>query len=142
MSSKITRIVMEDGSSFDYEEKPIDHFRKTAISETKAKDRFYNQYKYWEEEALSYFNLEIEDYAKERYDLIDSDEKKDIGDFDDDDILMEAELRCLLPESTELENSNILNEGFVDRFVNIVNRGDNSEIENTLSYLEFKYKIS
>ncbi|SHF17047.1 hypothetical protein [Chryseobacterium vrystaatense] len=140
MSSKIIKIVMEDGSSFDYKEKPIDHFGSKEVESTKYK--FFNQHKHWEEKALSYFNLDIEDYAKDLFDLIDSDEKNDISDFDDEDILMEVESRCLLPEAVELENSNILNEGFVDRFVNIINRGDNSEIENALAFLEFKYKIS
>ena len=73
--------------------------------------------------------------------MIDSDKKKDIDDFDDDDILSEAEYRGIIPVGTELQNGNILNEDFVERFVTIVNRGNTTEIENALSYLEFKFKI-
>lgn len=132
---------MEDGSSFDYEEKSIDYFRKNSTSESVAKDRFYNQHRNWEKSALSHFDLDIEEFAKKEYDLIDADEKKDIEDFDDSDIMDEAESRGILPISAELENSNILNDGFIDRFVKIIDRGNNVEIENTLAFLEFKYKI-
>ncbi|MFP3835386.1 hypothetical protein [Chryseobacterium sp. SIMBA_028] len=140
MSNKVIKIVMEDGSSFDYEEKPIDQFG--TKEENYPKYRFFNQHKHWEEKALSYFNLDLEEYAKEKFDLIDSDEKKDLGDFDDEDIMEEAESRCLITENYQIENTNILNEGFIERFVNIVNRGDISEIENILELLESKYKIA
>ncbi len=118
---------------------------------------FFNQHKHWEEKALSYFNLDIEEYAKEEFDLIDSDERRDLGDFDDDDIMDEAESRCLITDNYimdeaesrclitdnyQIENANILNEGFIERFVNVVNRGDVSEIENILQLLESKYKIA
>lgn len=73
--------------------------------------------------------------------MIDEDERKEIGDYDDDDILSEAEYRGILPVSAELQNENILNEDFVARFVTIVNRGNTAEIENTLSFLEYKFKI-
>lgn len=141
MSNRVVKLVMDDGSSFDFEEKNIDHFRKKFKSESLVKERFYNQHNYWEREAISRFNLDIEDFAKEEYDLIDSDERKEINDFDDEDILIEAEYRGILPQSAELQNENILNEDFVQRFVTIVNRGNNQEIENTLAFLEFKYKI-
>lgn len=141
MSDRVIQIVMEDGSSLNYEEKNIDHFRKKFISENAAKTHFYNQHSDWERNVLSYFSLDIESFAKQEYDLIDADEKKDINDFDDSDILDEAESRGILPVSVDLENSNILNEGFIDRFVKIINRGNNAEIENTLDFLEFKYKI-
>lgn len=133
---------MEDGSSIDYKEKTIDHFRKNTASENTAKFQFFNQHKHWEEKALSYLNLDIEEFAKEEYDLIDADERINLGDFDDDDIMDEAESRCLITGSCQLDNTNILNEGFIERFVSIVNRGDVSEIENILQLLESKYKIA
>lgn len=142
MSNRVVKLIMEDGSSLDYKEKNIDFFKKNTTSENNAKHQFFNQHKHWEEKALSYFSLDIEEYAKEEYDLIDSDERRDLGDFDDEDIIDEAESRCLITESCQIENANILNEGFIERFVNVVNRGDVSEIENILQLLESKYKIA
>lgn len=122
MSNRVVKLIMEDGSSFDYNEK--------------------KQYKEWEKDAISKFSIDLEEYAKIEYDLIDADDKKDIEDFDDSDILEEAEYRGILPAVAELENENISNADFVDRFVTIINRGINSEIENVLSLLESKYKIA
>jgi hypothetical protein len=141
MENRIVKFILEDGKSIEYKEKNIESYRKEGHSENGAKSHFFCQHKNWEIEALSYFNLNIEDFAKDEYDLIDSDEKKNMSDFDDDDILSEAEYRGITPQGAELENSNILNDGFLDRFVTIVNRGNIAEIENTLSFLEFKYKI-
>jgi hypothetical protein len=142
MENRIIKIVLENGLSIEYKEKGIEYFKKKGYSEGLAKSFFFNQHKNWEKETLSYFGLDIEEYAKNEYDLIDSDEKRDINDFDDDDLLSEAEIRGILPASAELQNSNILNEDFIERFVTIVNRGDIADIDNTLSFLEFKYKIS
>ncbi|WP_284461596.1 hypothetical protein [Chryseobacterium sp.] len=133
---------MEDGSSFTYEERNINYFKKNTTSENNAKHQFFNQRKHWEEKALSYFCLDIEEYAKEEFDLIDSDERRDLGDFDDEDIMGEAESRCLITESYQIENASILNDGFIERFVNVINRGDISEIESILQLLESKYKIA
>ncbi|MEA1849235.1 hypothetical protein U9K52_09950 [Chryseobacterium sp. MHB01] len=142
MENKIVKVVLEDGKTIEYKEQSIEHFRKTGQSENWVKHQFFNQYTNWEKNILTYFQLDIEEYAKDEYDLIDEDERKDISDFDDDDILEAAEYRGILPESVELENENIMNEDFVSRFVTIIDRGNISEIENTLEFLEFKYKIS
>lgn len=141
MENKIIKITLDDGNSLEFKEKSIEHFRKHSTSENAAKDQYYNQYLKWETNVLSCFNMSIKEFAKKEYDLIDSDERKDINDFDDDDILSEAEFRGILPVSTELQNENIMNEDFVERFVNIVNRGNSQDIESALEYLEFKFKI-
>ncbi|WBV60271.1 hypothetical protein PFY12_14680 [Chryseobacterium camelliae] len=141
MQNRIVKIVLENGNSIDYKEQSIEHFRKTGQSESWVKNQFFNQRQNWEKNALTYFNLDIEEYAKAEYDLIDEDERKEIGDYDDDDILSEAEYRGILPVSAELQNENILNEDFVARFVEIINRGNTAEIENTLSFIEYKFKI-
>lgn len=141
MSNKIIKLVMEDGSSFDYKEKTINQFLKEENNEAWAKRWFNNQHDEWQKEAISKFSIDLELWAKERFDLIDLDDQKEIGDFEDSDLLEEADYRGILPSVTEVQNENILNEDFVDRFVNIVNRGNTAEIENTLSFLEFKYKI-
>lgn len=141
MQNRIVKIVLENGKSIDYKERNIEHFRKTGQSESWVKNQFFNQHQNWEKNALTYFNIDIEEYAKAEYDLIDEDERKEISDYDDNDVLSEAEYRGILPVSAELQNENILNEDFVTRFVTIVNRGDTAEIENTLSFLEYKFKI-
>ncbi|GAB0155915.1 hypothetical protein CHRYSEOSP005_11770 [Chryseobacterium sp. Alg-005] len=140
MSDRIIQIVMEDGSSFNYEEKPLQHFLDKIKDENFAKYMFQKQHDNWQEEAMSYFDFDLEKYAKDKYDLVDADEVNDLGDFSDSDILEEAEGRCLINNIT-VDNSNIMNEDFIDRFVAIINRGNNVEIENTLSFLEYKYKI-
>ncbi|WP_278494884.1 hypothetical protein [Chryseobacterium arthrosphaerae] len=141
MENRIVKVILEDNRSIEYKEKSIDFFRRNGSSENLAKSQFHNQHKKWEKDLISYFSISIEEFAKDEYDLIDSDKKKDIDDFDDDDILSEAEYRGIIPVGTELQNGNILNEDFVERFVTIVNRGNTTEIENALSYLEFKFKI-
>lgn len=142
MQNRIVKLVMEDGSSFDYKEKTINYFLKQENSEAWAKRWFENQYKNWQKEAISKFDIDLYEWAKENYDLVDSDEIKDISDFDDSDLLEEASYRGILPVVAEVENENILNAEFINRFVTIVNRGDYSEIENILSLLESKYKIA
>lgn len=142
MKNRIIKLVMEDGSSFDYKEKTINHFLRQENNETWAKRRFETQYENWQKEAISKFDIDLYLWAKENYDLVDSDEIKNIGDFDDSDLLEEADYRGILPAVAELENENILNADFINRFVTIINRGTSSEIENVLSLLESKYKIA
>ncbi|AZB01256.1 hypothetical protein EG359_17280 [Chryseobacterium joostei] len=142
MANRVIKIVMEDGSSFGYEEKTINQFLKQEKNEAWARKWFESQHKDWQKQAVRYFDFDLEDFAKEEYDLIDSNDQNEIGDFSDSDLLEEMYNRGILPETTELQNPNITNEDFVSRLINIINRGDDNEIENTLAYLEFKYKIS
>lgn len=142
MSKRIIKLVMDDGSSFDYTEKTINHFLKQEKSEAWAKRWFEKQYEEWQKEAISQFDIDLCEWAKENYALVDSDEIKEIEDFDDSDLLEEADYRGILPSVAEVENENILNADFIGRFVTIINRGVISEIENFLSLLESKYKIA
>lgn len=141
MPNRVIKLIMEDGSSFDYKQKTFEQLMTRVNSKARAEVLFNFQHENWEKEAISYFNLDIENFAKNKYDLIDSDEKKGIGDFDDDDILSEAEYRGILPVGAELQNENIINEDFIERFVNIVNRGNSQDIESALQGLELKFKI-
>ena len=84
---------------------------------------------------------DIEDYAKDEFDLIDADDKDDISVFDDDDILDEAEKRGLHLNNASIENENIINENFPIRFAEIINRGNDIEIDEVLETLEKKYHI-
>ena len=141
MPNRVIKLIMEDGSSFDYKQKTFEQLMTRVNSKARAEVLFNVQHENWEKEAISYFNLDIENFAKNKYDLIDSDEKKGIDDFDDDDILSEAEYRGILPAGAALQNENIINEDFIERFVNIVNRGNSQDIESALQGLELKFKI-
>lgn len=83
--------------------------------------------------------LDLEDYAKESFNLISEDEQKDLSDYDNDEIEFEMERRNL--GRSVFKNENINNESFIDRFVNIVDRGNDFEIDNILEMLEKNYKI-
>lgn len=85
---------------------------------------------------------DIEEYAKDEYNLIDEDDKDDISDFDDDDLLKEAEKRGIHINNTSIQNENIINQNFLSRFAQIINRGYDIEIGKILDELEKKYHIA
>ena len=87
------------------------------------------------------FGNNWKEHAKQNYDLIDEDEKDDISDFDDDDLIMEAEKRKLHLRNAEIKNENIINENYFVRFAEIINRGNDIEIDEVLETLEKKYHI-
>lgn len=108
MKKKINKVLFDDGTVLEY-----------------RKELYFNHGSY-EEEIIKSLNIDIEDWAKIEYDLID-----------------EGEYRGLFKDIQEevIENVNIANEAFLERFITIMNRGNNTEIENTLIELEEKFKI-
>ena len=54
---------------------------------------------------------------------------------------MEAEKRRLHLNNASIENENIINEDYLFRFAEIINRGNDIEIGNFLDDLEVKYHI-
>lgn len=123
MKKKINKVLFDDGTVLEY-----------------RKELYFN-HGHYEEEIIKSLNIDIEDWAKIEYDLID--EEPSLSMFIDSDIYEECEYRGLFKDIQEdaIENVNIANESFLERFITIMNRGNNTEIENTLTELEEKFKI-
>ena len=134
----IKKIIFDDGSEKEF----IPELPKYIDDKTEIKWRTTRQLIRWEqEEILPNLLTDIEDYAKYEYDLIDEDDKDDISDLDDDSLLKEAEKRKLHLRNASIKNENIINENYLDRFSEIINRGNDIEIGNFLDDLEVKYHI-
>ena len=102
----------------------------------------HHQRSKWEQNKLfHHLATDLEDYAKDEYDLIDEDEQNDLEDFDDEDFIQEAKRRKLHVNHPELVNENIINQDFISRFVNIIDRGNDIVIGEVLEELEKKYHI-
>ncbi|WP_407484462.1 hypothetical protein [Elizabethkingia anophelis] len=138
--SRIVKVIMSDGETIEYQEKSLESFAKNGYTKSMVEHLFNAQYRIFEEEILSNMNIDLEDWAREEYSLVDEDEVKDIDDFSDDEIRNEAVYRTLFKDK-EIHNQNILNSEFIDRFIEIINRGDEFQIDNTLTLLEINYKI-
>lgn len=135
--SKIVKVIFDDGEELEYVEKPIESFLNQRGDERLIKILFNRQHRQFEEKIMESLNLDVEEYAKKEYDLI---EENDMTNYTDEQILEEAEFRNLIPEDYS-QNTNIYNRDFIDRFSVIINRGDDVEIEKTLQLLEYRFKI-
>ena len=134
----IKKIIFEDGSEKEF----IPETQKYIDDKSVLSWQINRQLIRWEqEEILPNLLTDIEDYAKNEYDLIDADDKNDLSEFTDDDILDEAEKRRLHLNNASIENENIINEDYLVRFAEIINRGNDIEIGNFLDDLEVKYHI-
>ncbi len=135
----IKKIIFDDGSEKEF----TPELPKYIDDKTEIKWRTNRQLMRWEqEEILPNLLTDIEDYAKYEYNLIDEDDKDDISDFDDDDLLKEAEKRGIHINNTSIQNENIINQNFLSRFAQIINRGYDIEIGKILDELEKKYRIA
>lgn len=138
----IKSIILEDGTVKTFEFTPPPKFNKYSEAEKKwNRNRFLMK---WEKEVI-FKNIltDIEDYAKDEFDLVENDEydfKIPLEDCSDEAFREEAKDRGLLLLD-KIENLNINNESFIPRFVEIINRGDDFEINQILENLEKKYKI-
>ena len=102
----------------------------------------HHQRSKWEQNKLfHHLATDIEEYAKYEYDLTEEDDVKDLKDIYDEDIIGEAQRRKLHVNHPELINENIMNQDFISRFVKIIDRGNDIEIERVLEELEKKYHI-
>ena len=96
----------------------------------------------WEQNKIfHHLATDLEDYAKDEYDLVDADEINDIDEFNDSKILQEAKKRGLLNKYAII-NENINNQDFIQRFCEIINRGNEIELASLLDELERKYHIA
>lgn len=130
--SKIIKVIYEDGTEREYSEKPKNEFKSSY--------QFYKQFHNWEEEnIISHLLTNIEEWAKDEYGLIDEDEKNNIEDFSDNAIeieFMKRDIRINL-----IPNESIINQDFVQRIIEITERGNAIEIDKTLEILEKAYRI-
>ena len=138
--SRIVKVIMSDGETLEYKEKSVEEFKNSGSCDMSAGYLFKRQYLVFEESVLSKLNIDVEDWAKDEYGLVDQDEVKSLDDYSDDEIQDEVNFRGL-KNDCDLHNANILNSDFIDRFVEIINRGDEFQIDNTLTLLEKNYKI-
>lgn len=135
--SKIVKVIFDNGEELEYLEKPIETFEKEGRDERVVKMLFNRQHREFEESVIENLNIDVEEYAKKAYELV---EDNSINQYSDEQILEEAEWRSLLPEDYS-QNTNIYNQDFIDRFSVIIDRGDDVEIEKMLQLLEYRFKI-
>jgi hypothetical protein len=138
--AKIKIVILDDLSIMTFEQKPRECFIEKYKNEHSVNYHFNKQQEDFEENLLSKFKLDIEAYAKSEYNLIHRREQKTVDDFDDDDIEGEYISRGL-GVNEYIENENIINESFTARLAEIVNRGNDLEIDEALEVLEKKYRI-
>ncbi|KFC19351.1 hypothetical protein [Chryseobacterium sp. FH1] len=141
-NTRIVKIVFEDGSDYEFKELPKEHFeQKYPGNKHWINFKFNRQYPDFEERIISDLRLDVEEYAIEQYSLIPKRDQKKVDDFDDDEIEAEFINRGLTIEDHHIQNENITNDSFVTRFINVINRGNDAEIENALTMLEKNYRI-
>ena len=137
---KITKITFEDGTENEFKELNKEEFGITEKSSFSENYWFRNQFKKWEEKnIIQNIETDLEDWAKEEYDLKDEDENVDISDFSNSEILKELRRRRIV--DVESNHTNIINEDFIQRLTEIISRGDDREIDLTLEMLEKKFHI-
>ena len=136
----IKKIIFEDGSEKEFIPTFPDDFEDW--NDLRKSWHLHHQRSKWEQNKIfHHLATDIEEYAKDEFDLIDEDDKDDLSEFTDDDILDEAEKRRLHLNNASIENKNIINENYLVRFAEIINRGNDIEIGNFLDDLEVKYHI-
>lgn len=141
MTPRIIKFETEKGI-FDFWDFPKEFFtKKYPENPHMANYKFHNQRKDFELKMMSHFELDFKQYAIEEYGLICESEQKEITDFSDNEIEAEFISRGGFIETSVLQNENIVNETFLSRFITIIDRGNDAEIEQALNSLEEKYRI-
>ena len=136
----IKKIIFDDNSEEEFIPTFPEDFEEWK-SFRKSRHLHHQRSKWEQNKLFHHLSTDLEDYAKYEYDLIDEDDIKDIEDFYDEDIIAEAKRRKLHVNHPELVNENIINQDFISRFVKIIDRGNDIEIEEFLDELEKKYHI-
>lgn len=129
--SKIVKVIFDDGEELEYVEKPKENFTDEWS--------FRRQHVNFEKSILDEIDLDLEEWARNEYNLIDEDECEDCL-LNDEELVDEAISRGLFKEY-HAQNTNIYNQDFIDRFSVIIDRGDDVEIEKMLQLLEYRFKI-
>ena len=136
----IKKIIFDDNSEEEFIPTFPEDFEEW--NPLRKRGHLHHQRSRWEQNKLfHHLATDIEEYAKSEYDLTDEDDVKDLEDFYDEDIIAEAQRRKLHVNHPEIINENIINQDFISRFVKIIDRGNDIEIEEFLEELEKKYHI-
>ena len=134
----IKKIIFDDNSEEEFIPTFPDDYQEW--NELRKSWHLHYQRSRWEQDKIfHHLATDLEDYAKDEFDL--TEESDDLDDYDDEDILDEAEKRGLHIKNLSLENENIINQDFLSRFIEIINRGNDIEISKFLDELEKKYHI-
>lgn len=134
----IKKIIFDDNSEEEFIPTFPDDYQEW--NELRKSWYLHDKRSRWEQDKIfHHLATDLEYYAKDEFDL--TEESCDLDNYDDDDILDEAEKRRLHIKNLSLENENIINQDFLSRFIEIINRGNDIEISNFLDELEKKYHI-
>ena len=136
----IKKIIFDDNSEEEFIPTfPEDFEEKNSL---RKNQHLHHQRSKWEQNKIfHHLATDLEDYAKNEYDLVDADEINDIDEFNGSKILQEAKKRGLLNKYAII-NENINNQDFIQRFCEIINRGNEIELASLLDELERKYRIA
>jgi hypothetical protein len=151
MDKKIVKVVYDNGEIKLVEKEKIKSKEqiKDALPIGEKQDwrvnRVYDrQFKELEKAVLWELDEDlVKEYAKDHLDLKDKDEndcdckKKDISDFEDDELFSELAKRNHLGYG----NMNIINTNIFERLSRIIGVADNLELENIISELEKKHNL-
>jgi hypothetical protein len=136
----IKKIIFDDNSEEEFIPTFPEDFEEWN-SLRKSWHLHYQRSKWEQNKIFHHLATDLEDYAKDEYDLVDADEINDIDKFNDSKILQEAKKRGLLNKYAII-NENINNQDFIQRFCEIINRGNEIELASLLDELERKYRIA
>ena len=136
----IKKIIFDDNSEEEFIPTFPEYFEEW--NPLRKSWHLHHQRSRWEQNKIfHHLATDLEDYAKDEYDLVDADEINDIDEFNDSKILQEAKKRGLLNKYAII-NENINNQDFIQRFCEIINRGNEIELASLLDELERKYRIA
>ena len=137
--NRIIKVIYQDGSELEPK-----NITPLEISDDKQQQwrnqvRYNRQFRSFEEDILDDLDEDIvEDYAKNRFHLVEEDdvEEKNINDFSDDEIMDEVRARKLLGS-----NNSIISEQFITRFSKIMEKESQILLDNLLTEFETKLTL-
>jgi hypothetical protein len=137
IENRISKVILTNGDVLDVSDiKPV-IFDRQNPSEYQAYKR---KIKTFQEDILGELDDDVvEQYAKDNFDLIDEDDcdcdsdDSDISDFDDDILVSE-----FLNRKLNIKSTDIVTNGLIERFFEVLRYGKRSEIELFISEQESK----
>lgn len=137
--NRIIKVIYQDGSELEPKNITPLEISDDKQQQWRNQSRYNRQFRSFEEEILDGLDGDIvEDYAKDRFDLVEEDdvEEKDINDFSDDEIMDEVRARKLLGS-----NNSIISAQFITRFSKIMEKESQILLDNLLTEFETKLNL-
>ena len=137
--NRIIKVIYQDGSVLEPENITPLETSEDKQQQWRNQAKYNRQFRSFEEDILDNLDEDIvEDYAKDRFDLVEEDdvEEKDINDFSDDEIMDEVRSRKLLGS-----NNSIISEQFITRFSKIIEKESQILLDNLLTEFETKLNL-